>query len=168
MVPILQSFHRINPFKEFHMDEHMKSRLTSSDVWVRGLYMLFFAIAWGLAEVVLSFCVVFQFIGVLFTGSANQRLLRFGQNLSRYHYRIAQFVSFNTEEKPFPFADWPDDEPGGERWQDREPAPTDSAKDSAPTGGAAIVATAIEEEAPQASEEPPVNESRKDEPPPPA
>ena len=100
------------------MDEQMKSRLTSKDVWLRGLYMIFFAIAWGLSEVLLVFTVVFQFFTVLITGSANLPLLRFGQNLSRYHYQMAQFVSFNTETRPFPFSDWPDDMPGGERWMD--------------------------------------------------
>ena len=89
------------------MEEQLKSRLTSSDVWVRGLYMIFFAIAWSLSETLLAVSVLFQFLSVLFTGSANQPLLRFGQNLSRYHYQIARFVSFNTEDKPFPFSDWP-------------------------------------------------------------
>jgi len=104
------------------MDEQMKSRLTSGDVWVRGLYMVLFAIAWGLSELLLTFTVLFQFLTVLFTGSANEPLLRFGQNLSRYHYQIGRFVSFNTEDKPFPFSDWPDDEAGGDRWRDEAPA----------------------------------------------
>ena len=152
------------------MDEQMKSRLTSKDVWVRGLYMIFFAIAWGLSEILLTFSVIFQFLAVLFTGSANLPLLRFGQNLSRYHYQIAQFVSFNTEERPFPFSDWPEDEPGGAQWMgDGAPAePVHDEQSGQP------VATATEGEEPsgnqsEASEaDPAVSESRKDEAPPPA
>ena len=143
------------------MDEQMKSRLTSKDVWVRGLYMIFFLIAWGLAEILLLFSALFQFLSALFTGSANLPLLRFGQNLSRYHYQIAQFVTFNTEVRPFPFSDWPDDAPGGERWLD-----------NGETVAAAPAETGAEEVEPaetdQAEADKPVSESRKDEAPPPA
>ena len=156
------------------MDSQMKSRLTSKDVWLRGLYMIFFAIAWGLSEVLLALSVIFQFLAVLITGSANLPLLRFGQNLSRYHYQIAQFVTFNTEERPFPFSDWPDDAPGGEQWQDTGEPP--AAEDAEVTAEAAEEAP---EEAPEeASNATPapeaqsdaeeVSESRKDEAPPPA
>ena len=143
------------------MDEQMKSRLTSKDVWVRGLYMIFFLIAWGLAEILLLFSAIFQFLSALFTGSANQPLLQFGQNLSRYHYQIAQYVTFNTEERPFPFSDWPDDSPCGERWMDRGET---VAAEPAETGE--VEAEPAETGADEAAE--PVSASRKDEAPPPA
>ena len=149
------------------MDEQMKSRLTSGDVWVRGLYLIFFAIAWGLSELLLTVSVIFQFLAVLFTGSANQPLLRFGQNLSRYHYQIARFVSFNTEEKPFPFSDWPDEEPGGERWQDAVDEPP---VDIEPDDEVVVSADAEEAASDEATQErtgtSAVSESRKDEYPP--
>ena len=145
------------------MDEQMKSRLTSKDVWLRALYIAFFAIAWGLSEVLLVFSVIFQWLTVLVTGSANLPLLRFGQNLSRYHYQIARFVSFNTEERPFPFADWPDDAPGGESWmgsesevEPSEPSATEDPLEPEPATAA------------PADEDAEVSESRKDEVPPPA
>lgn len=148
------------------MDEQMKSRLTSRDVWARGLYLIFFAIAWGLSELLLSVCVLFQFLTVLFTGSANERLLQFGENLSRYHYQIARFVSFNSEEKPFPFSDWPDETPDGERWREQPEHSTDSA-DSAES--VKEHADPIEDSTERPAEAPAdVSESRKDELPPPA
>ncbi len=142
------------------MDEQIRSRLTSSDVWVRGLYMIFFAIAWGLSELLLTVTVIFQFLAVLFTGSANQPLLRFGQNLSRYHYQIARFVSFNTEEKPFPFTDWPDEEPGGERWQDAESDPATDDEAGAEDDAAAVNDPDSPER--EAAQTPEVSESRRD------
>lgn len=148
------------------MDEQMKTRLTSKDVWLRGLYNLFFAIAWGLSELLLVFSVIFQFLTVLFTGSANLPLLRFGQNLSRYHYQIARFVSFNSEERPFPFSDWPDDAPGGEQWMDDgRPAEPEAAESVE-----VEVEESIEETATDSAEgdDADLNESRKDEVPPPA
>ena len=156
------------------MDEQMKSHLTSSAVWVRGLYMIFFAIAWGLSEVLLVFSALFQLLAVLFTGSANLNLLRFGQNLSRYHYQIARFVTFNTEERPFPFSDWPNDEPDGGQWTasddpaDLNPAEETTATVSQPDDAGSATAEPAAESATDADADETVSGSRKDEGPPPA
>ena len=53
--------------------------------------------------------VVVQFLLVLFTGRVNWRLLQFGNNLSAYFYALLRFQTFNTEVRPFPFADWPNE-----------------------------------------------------------
>ena len=105
------------------MDEQVKERLTRSAIWVRALYMVFFAIAYGIAELLLWVLVVAQFLIVLFTGSANGRLLQFGNNLSAYIYALLRFLTFNTEIRPFPFADWPNEAVGENSWTgDPEPA----------------------------------------------
>ena len=148
------------------MDDQMKSRLTSKDVWVRGLYMIFFLIAWGLAEILLLFSALFQFLSALFTGSANLPLLQFGQNLSRYHYQIAQFVTFNTEERPFPFFDWPDDAPGGQRWMDGGEVTDQPAEATAADTDSATAEPATKTDADAAGDEGAISESRKDEAPP--
>jgi hypothetical protein len=59
------------------------------------------------SRVVLVAVVVIQFGFVLITGERNQKLLDFGATLGKFIYQILQFVTFNSEEKPFPFADWP-------------------------------------------------------------
>lgn len=98
------------------MRDETKQRLTSRDIWTRALYMVLFVFAYGVARFILTFLVVFQFFAILFTGHANEPLLRLGNNLSAYVYQILQFQTFNSEDHPFPFSSWPDDEPGGERW----------------------------------------------------
>ncbi len=94
------------------MNQALKQRLTARDVWIRGLYMLLFAFIYGVAELVVVTLVIIQFLIRLLTGDTNDRLLAFGRGLSRYIYQILLFLTFNTEEKPFPFAEWPAD---GER-----------------------------------------------------
>jgi len=44
---------------------------------------------------------------VLVSDAPNARLCTFGQGLGRYLRQIADFVTFATEEAPFPFSDWP-------------------------------------------------------------
>jgi hypothetical protein len=69
--------------------------------------MILFGILYSLAGTVLVVVAVLQFILVL-TGSApNTRLLSFGRNLGSYVQQLVNFQTFNTEEKPFPFSDWP-------------------------------------------------------------
>ncbi len=102
------------------MEEEMRQRLTSRDIWKRAFYMVLFAIAYGIAETIIFFLVVFQFFVILLTRSANEPLLAFGTNLSMYVYQILQFQTFNTETRPFPFSDWPDEDAGGDPWLERK------------------------------------------------
>ena len=43
----------------------------------------------------------------MITGEDNQHLRRFGHSLSTYIYDVLKFLCYSSEEKPFPFADWP-------------------------------------------------------------
>jgi len=104
------------------MDKQFKERLTRRSVWLRALYMVLFAIAYAVAELLVTVVVVVQFFFVLFSGSANEPLLRFGNNLSVYIYRLLRFQTFKTESRPFPFADWPDEKVGDNVWLQEPPA----------------------------------------------
>jgi hypothetical protein len=78
------------------------------DPWIRGLFMLLFMFVWGLAEVVAGGVIVIQFAWLLVKGRVNDRLRDFSQSLATYCYQIALFLMLNTEDKPFPFMDWPE------------------------------------------------------------
>ena len=73
------------------MESTTKDNLTDRSKWVRILYMVFFAIAYAVAETVFWFVTLFQAIVVLITGRANEAALQFGHNLSVYIYQIVQF-----------------------------------------------------------------------------
>jgi hypothetical protein len=88
------------------MTEDLKANLTSTGVWLRALYMVLMAIAWSITEAVLAAVVLLQFVLRLVTGEPNAHLLSFGRQLAGYAYNIFLFLTFNTEDKPFPFADW--------------------------------------------------------------
>ncbi|MCZ6619290.1 MAG: DUF4389 domain-containing protein [Gammaproteobacteria bacterium] len=98
------------------MEEELKQRLSSKDIWVRALYMILFAIAYSIAEFVIIFLVIFQFLAILFTRHANEPLLKLGKSLSTYVLQLLRFQTFNTETRPFPFSDWPVEEMGDNRW----------------------------------------------------
>jgi len=87
--------------------EKIKEHLTEHGIWVRALYMALFAVIYSVAKVILVAVVVFQLATKLLTGKVNGQLLGLGKNLSVYIYNILLFLTFNSEEKPYPFGDWP-------------------------------------------------------------
>lgn len=80
-------------------------------IWVRGLKTVLMALTYELATMVLLAVGLFQFAWTLIKEAPNQPLVRLGRSLGRYQNQIARFVSFDTETVPFPFTDWPSDEP---------------------------------------------------------
>ena len=94
------------------MADHIKENIKEQSTWVRAFYMIVMAILYSLTEFVILAVVVFQFLSKLVTAKTNERLLGFGKSLSTYIYQIMLFLTYNTEEKPFPFAEWPSGGPG--------------------------------------------------------
>ena len=89
--------------------ESIEQKPQTPNRWTRVLYMLLFFIAYSAAEFVLGVVVIIQLIITLVTGSTNTRLKAFGKQVSLYVYDVLLFLTFNTEEKPFPYASWPDE-----------------------------------------------------------
>jgi hypothetical protein len=85
----------------------IKEHVKDTNVWLRLLFMLLFAMIYSAAEVVLAVVVFFQFLCVLFTGNKNAKALLFGSQLSAFAYQVFSYLTYNSEERPFPFADWP-------------------------------------------------------------
>ena len=75
--------------------------------WVRALMLLLMALAFHLVAGLLICMALLQLVLLLATGGPNDRLRIFGADVGRYLAQIAQFVSFASEEAPFPFSEWP-------------------------------------------------------------
>lgn len=93
------------------MKEEIKQRLQKNETWQRGLYMLFFTFIYGVSKFLVIGVMLFQFCTLILTGKINEQLLKFGQNLSTYLYQITIFLTFISEQHPFPFSEWPDGTP---------------------------------------------------------
>ena len=91
------------------MSEVIQELPDRNAIWKRGLFMILFSVLYGFAELVLSVLVFVQFVVVLVTGGANQQLLRLGGSLAIYSREIFAYLTFNTEQQPFPMNNWPDD-----------------------------------------------------------
>jgi hypothetical protein len=79
--------------------------------------MLLFVFIYSIAEIVLGAVVLLQFGFSLFTGKPNATLTEFGRQLSEFIYQVFRFLTYNTETKPFPFDDWPENQQQSEHKQ---------------------------------------------------
>jgi hypothetical protein len=90
--------------KPSELEQNLRARST----WLRLVFMIVIAICHELARLVGAVVVLFQFLHVLFTGKPNERLKDVGLSLAQYIYQIVEYLTFNTEVRPFPFdAEWP-------------------------------------------------------------
>ncbi len=88
------------------MSEQINENLKKIDTWKRIILMLVYAAIDSMVKLLLWLVVLLQVGAVLFTGNANPNILDFGRSLSTYHYHILLFLTFNTEQLPFPFSSW--------------------------------------------------------------
>jgi hypothetical protein len=91
--------------------KRVEENLKSGETWMRCLFMLVSCILASVAFFAGSVIVVLGFFYVLFTGEVNQQIKEAGQSVATYLYNIARYLTFNTDEKPFPMGGkWPSDD----------------------------------------------------------
>lgn len=76
-----------------------------SGIWMRALHMIIFMILFGVAETLLFFMAVFQFLWMLFTKKRNPSIAQFGDQISSWLAAVGRFQSGATDDKPFPWSD---------------------------------------------------------------
>lgn len=88
------------------MQDEINENLKKLATWKRIFFMLVFAVIIGLVRILLWAVILLQVVSTLLTGSCNRNVLTFGKNLSIYLYHILLFMTFASDQLPFPFADW--------------------------------------------------------------
>lgn len=88
--------------------EDVVGNLRKPSAWLRVIFMLAFAAFLYLiiAPVILVLMVV-QVLFVVITGQGNKNLRFLGSALTVYVSQILEFITYNSETKPFPFSDFP-------------------------------------------------------------
>ena len=94
------------------MDSRTAGRnLRDERTWRRLVYVVLFVIAFNVVEVILWALLIVQFLSKLFSGRPIARAAEFGQQLATYAHQIVRFLTFHSDDTPWPFAPWPDDAP---------------------------------------------------------
>ncbi|MFT5579397.1 MAG: hypothetical protein ACI9WS_002156 [Paraglaciecola psychrophila] len=88
--------------------EQLSARLKDVSQWTRILYIVLFALAYSAANFLLKIVVVVQIGTSLVTGGPNVKLSQFAGVLTHYLFQLARFLTYNSEDSPFPSGEWPD------------------------------------------------------------
>lgn len=86
---------------------NQKNAFLNTKSWLRLLYMVLFGFVFYVLMYVLGIVALVQAVYTIIVGSPCEKLLPFSKSLSEYVYQIVQFELFASDEKPFPFKDWP-------------------------------------------------------------
>ncbi len=68
----------------------------------RALYTILYLILGRFISMVLFVIAITQFIYSWLTGEPNEKILHFTEGLAEYTKQLVSYVSFNTDEKPWP------------------------------------------------------------------
>lgn len=84
--------------------EQVIENLSNRSNWVRLVYMLIYGLALHIAGIIMWLLCTVQFVITMIFGTDNENLRKMAASINNYIHEALAFVSYNSEEKPFPFA----------------------------------------------------------------
>lgn len=88
-------------------DQQIESQGNMKERWIRAIYLILFFIIGYFLRLLIMLVSIFQFLSNIIFEKSNPKLTAFGQSLSIYAYEIVRFLTYNTDQKPYPFNVWP-------------------------------------------------------------
>jgi len=85
----------------------LTENLSNLNTWIRLLLSVLFFFVNSVLRLAVGLVFVGQFLFVLTTGDRNDRLHDLATILTDYIYQIVSYVTYKTDERPFPFNDLP-------------------------------------------------------------
>lgn len=85
----------------------MDYQYKGKSAWLRILFVILFWAVFHVSQLVIAAVAIGQCGFILITNKPNQYLMQLGDSLSKYVSEILRFVTFNTAQRPFPFAEFP-------------------------------------------------------------
>ena len=92
------------------MSDDIVENLKEPSQWLRIAFMIALAVALYVASIVLTLLTIAQALFSLLSGKDNVNLRALGKDLSTYVHQILEFLTYNSELKPFPFSPYPGSE----------------------------------------------------------
>jgi hypothetical protein len=93
---------------ESSTQSELEKNIKSQATWLRLFFMIVLGVLYALSRLVILAVIVIQFFHVLLQGKKNEGLLAFGHSLAIYSYEVVDYLTFNRDERPFPFdSSWP-------------------------------------------------------------
>ena len=88
--------------------ENIIGHLKQGSAWVRVILMIAFAVVlYVIMPAIVLVLMLTQTLFVFITGDSNDNLRVLGTALSRYIFEVLQFLSYASDNRPFPFSAFP-------------------------------------------------------------
>lgn len=87
--------------------DDLKAHVRNRDTWVRFACLVLFGLAFYLTSLLVFASCVCQFLARLFSGATFPGLVSFGDALATYQAQLVRYLTFASDERPFPFAPFP-------------------------------------------------------------
>ena len=81
----------------------------NNGLWIRVVYMILFLMVFSISETIVILTTVVAFVFRLFGKPIPAGVMFIGRTFARFIQQVILFLTFNTEQRPFPFSPWPDD-----------------------------------------------------------
>lgn len=89
-------------------EEDLKKNVKDREAWFRFAIMVVLGGAFYITCMI-TFAVAFvQFFARLFSGAAFAGLIEFGDNIATYQAQLTRYLTFASDDKPFPFSSFPE------------------------------------------------------------
>ena len=91
------------------MEEDRAQIYVRPSPWTRLLAMIILAMAFGVGQSLMFLIAIVQFIWTLIDKEPNENLLNFSKALAKWMFQAAKFLTFVSDDRPFPWASWPNE-----------------------------------------------------------
>jgi len=82
----------------------IKDNAKNTDTWLRGFFILVFGVIFYFLYILIWLLVIFQFVTKVLTGELNSYLEQFSTKMTSYAMQILNYITYQSEERPFPFS----------------------------------------------------------------
>ena len=91
------------------MENEKRAELSRKKIAIRLFFTLIAVVALEVFKVIVWLIVLFQYIYLFITRTHSDGLRGFCNKVSVYAYRVFRYMSLNENQRPFPFAGFPDE-----------------------------------------------------------
>lgn len=86
----------------------IKDNAKNIDTWLRGFFILIYGVIFYFLYGLIWLLVIFQFVTKVLTGGLNSNLEQFSTRMTCYAMQILNYITYQSEERPFPFSPFPE------------------------------------------------------------
>ena len=91
------------------MNDQPQAPLSRSQIAIRLLYTIIFLPIYGICNALVVVTTVFQFGMLFITQKHSEPVRAFANRVVSYAYRVWRYFSLNSSQRPFPFAEFPEE-----------------------------------------------------------